>query len=258
MTVEADLERLLDDQLVGLPARAARRRRPGGRAPARCGRDPLARRLRNRGVARASTCRSDTPLHVRGRQPHAGRGSAGPEGPADVRKLSGGLRLWDQKSSMPPPGMAGALSSGLSAMTASVVRNSAAIDAAFCSADRVTFVASGTPAFSRSSYSPVAALRPFAPSRFLHLLDDHAALEAGVDGDLLERLLDGLGDDLRPGRLVTVELLGCRRGSPTASGAAPRRRRGRCPPRPQPSWSRRRPRCGASSPSAPPRWRHRP
>jgi hypothetical protein len=38
---------------------------------------------------------------------------------------------------MPPAGAAEAFS-GLSAMTASVVRNSAAMDAAFCSADRVT------------------------------------------------------------------------------------------------------------------------
>jgi glycerol uptake facilitator-like aquaporin len=41
--------------------------------------------------------------------------------------------------------------SGLSAMTASVVRNSAAIDAAFCSAERVTLAASMTPSFTRSS-----------------------------------------------------------------------------------------------------------
>ena len=56
-----------------------------------------------------------------------------------------------QKSSMPPPGMAGASFSGLSATTASVVRNSAAIEAAFCSAERVTLAASMTPIFTRSS-----------------------------------------------------------------------------------------------------------
>src|ERR1700694_5270048 len=62
---------------------------------------------------------------------------------------------------MPPPGMPPAPpSSGLSTMTASVVRNSAAIDAAFCSAERVTFTASMTPVLNRSSYSPVAAFRP--------------------------------------------------------------------------------------------------
>ncbi len=52
-----------------------------------------------------------------------------------------------QKSMSPPPGAAGAFSfSGFSAMTASVVRNSAAIDAAFCSADRVTLAGSIMPA----------------------------------------------------------------------------------------------------------------
>src|SRR5690606_15376444 len=59
-----------------------------------------------------------------------------------------------------PPAGAGAGFSGLSAMTASVVRNRAAIEAAFCSAERVTLAGSGTPAASRSSYSPVAAFRP--------------------------------------------------------------------------------------------------
>src|SRR6478672_13150075 len=43
-----------------------------------------------------------------------------------------------------PPPMAGAFS-GLSATTASVVRNSAAIDAAFCSAERVTLAGSMMP-----------------------------------------------------------------------------------------------------------------
>ena len=62
----------------------------------------------------------------------------------------------------PPPGPpAGAgFFSGLSATTASVVRNSAAIDAAFCSAERVTLAGSMMPAASRSTYSPFAAFRP--------------------------------------------------------------------------------------------------
>ena len=58
-------------------------------------------------------------------------------------------------------------SSGASAMTASVVRNNAAIDPAFCKAERVTFAASITPAFTKSSYSPVEAFKPLAPLRFL-------------------------------------------------------------------------------------------
>ena len=57
---------------------------------------------------------------------------------------------------MPAP----APSTGASAMTASVVRNRAAIDAAFCRAERVTLAASMMPAAIRSSYSPVSAFRP--------------------------------------------------------------------------------------------------
>src|SRR3954464_6295528 len=68
-------------------------------------------------------------------------------------------RCQAQKSmSPPPPGMAGAEAfSGLSATTASVVRNKAAMDAAFCSADRVTLAGSMIPAVIRFLYSPVAA-----------------------------------------------------------------------------------------------------
>ena len=57
--------------------------------------------------------------------------------------------------------MAGAgFFSGLSAITASVVKNSAAIDAAFCNAERVTFAGSIIPALIMSTYSPVAAFKP--------------------------------------------------------------------------------------------------
>ncbi len=52
----------------------------------------------------------------------------------------------------PPPGIAGALSfSGFSTTTASVVSSSPAMEAAFCSAVRVTLVGSMTPAATRSS-----------------------------------------------------------------------------------------------------------
>ena len=70
----------------------------------------------------------------------------------------------DQKSMSPPPGIppAGAFSfSGFSATMASVVRNRAAIEAAFCSAERVTFAGSTTPNLIMSPYSPVAALSPW-------------------------------------------------------------------------------------------------
>src|SRR6266511_3327601 len=59
----------------------------------------------------------------------------------------------------PPPGIAGIYSfSFFSTTTHSVVRSSPAMDAAFCSAVRVTLVGSMTPAATRSSYSSVWAL----------------------------------------------------------------------------------------------------
>ena len=75
--------------------------------------------------------------------------------PSETGSESHPCRRQDQNP-MPPissaPGMAGAgFFSGLSATTASVVRNRAAIDAAFCSAERVTLTGSLMPAASRSS-----------------------------------------------------------------------------------------------------------
>ncbi len=83
------------------------------------------------------------------------RCGGGPTCSARRSSASSPRNLWlrgeTQKSMSPPPGMAGASFSGLSAMTASVVRNRAAIDAAFCSAERVTLAASMMPIFTRSS-----------------------------------------------------------------------------------------------------------
>jgi hypothetical protein len=59
--------------------------------------------------------------------------------------------------------MAG-VSSFSSATSASVVRRSAAIEAAFCSAARATLAGSSTPIATRSPYSPLAALKPKLPS----------------------------------------------------------------------------------------------
>jgi len=58
---------------------------------------------------------------------------------------------------------------GRSAMSASVVSISEATEAAFCNATRTTLVGSMTPAFTRSSYSSVAALKPNDPFPFLTL-----------------------------------------------------------------------------------------
>ena len=76
-------------------------------------------------------------------------------------------------------------------MTASVVRNSAAIDAAFCSAERVTLAASMMPAFDQVLVVAGGGVVAAVAGQVAHLLDDDAALFAGVDGDLLERLLQG-------------------------------------------------------------------
>jgi hypothetical protein len=61
---------------------------------------------------------------------------------------------------IPPDGSPAEFLSGLSTMTTAVVRNSAAIDAAFCSAERVTSAGSMIPSLIRSTYSPVEALSP--------------------------------------------------------------------------------------------------
>src|SRR5262249_61676479 len=70
-----------------------------------------------------------------------------------------GAYIMPPMSGMPAPAPAVAFS-GASATTASVVRMFFAIDAAFCSADRVTIVGSPMPALRRSSTSPVSTLRP--------------------------------------------------------------------------------------------------
>ena len=59
---------------------------------------------------------------------------------------------------MPPPPPLSL--SGTSATIASVVRMFLAIDAAFCSAERVTMAGSMIPVWIRLTISPVAALRP--------------------------------------------------------------------------------------------------
>src|SRR5690606_23474529 len=87
----------------------------------------------------------------------------GPEGPLVV--VSG--ERPDQKSMSSPwlcPAPAAGVGCGISATRASVVSRRAAIEAAFCRVDRVTFAGSMTPEAIRSSYWPVAALKPKPPS----------------------------------------------------------------------------------------------
>ncbi len=72
---------------------------------------------------------------------------------------------------MPPippiSGIAGAFGSGISATTASVVKNRAATDAAFCNAERVTFAALS----SVQTYFPFTIIGQLPlPNKFLHFL----------------------------------------------------------------------------------------
>jgi hypothetical protein len=83
-----------------------------------------------------------------------------------------------------PAGAAGSSFFGRSVMTASVVRNIPAIDAAFCSAVRVTLAGSMIPALIISSNTPVAALYPTAPSRFFYFFCDHRTIHSSVVSNL--------------------------------------------------------------------------
>ena len=92
---------------------------------------------------------------------------------------------------------------------ASVVSIRPLIDAAFCSAVRVTLVGSMTPAFTRSS-----SRRPFrrcsrswCPSSHGSCPDHHCALFAGVHDDHAQRLFDGATDDVGTDLLVTLKRL---------------------------------------------------
>ena len=87
----------------------------------------------------------------------------------------------------PPPAMAGEFFSGFSAMTASVVRKSAAMEAAFCSAERVTFAGSMMPSAIMSTYSPVAIEAP------LKQIAVNAGLEGGVISEKVRNLGKGEG-----------------------------------------------------------------
>ena len=97
--------------------------------------------------------------------------------------------------------------SGLSATSASVVSTMAAIDAAFCSAARVTLAGSTMPALTRSVSSPVAALSPVAPSsastRCTHTEPSSPAFSAMRRAGVDERLPHRAG----AGRLVARERL---------------------------------------------------
>ena len=96
--------------------------------------------------------------------------------------------------------------SGASATIASVVRMFFAIDAAFCSAERVTMVGSMIPDLTRSSTSPESTFRPCPGRSRADLLDDDRALEPRVERELVDRLLERAQDDRGARLLVALEL----------------------------------------------------
>ena len=108
---------------------------------------------------------------------------------------------------MPPPpgGIGGPFFSGFSATIASVVTSRPATEAASCSAVRTTFVGSMMPAFDQ--ILELAGLRIEAVVVLVllqRLAGDHRAVFAGILGDLPQRSLDRLADDLDAEALVVV------------------------------------------------------
>ena len=84
----------------------------------------------------------------------------------------------------------------------------------------------------------------------LHLanaIDDHGAVDAGVVGDALQRIVQHVADDLRAERLVAFELELVERLS--RCEAVPRRRRERCPLPAPLAWRSWRLRAGTCVPS---------
>ena len=95
----------------------------------------------------------------------------------------------------------------MSATRASVVSIRPAMDAAFCSARRVTLAGSMTPALTMSPYSPVSALKPKLSSLDSRMRPTHhSAFVAGVQGDLTHRLFERALDDVDADGFVVMQL----------------------------------------------------
>src|SRR4051794_11455320 len=92
-----------------------------------------------------------------------GANAPGPRSTSQAQAPGSGAKpayIMPPMSGMPPPTPAPSLS-GISATMASVVRMFFAIEAAFCSAERVTMAGSMMPSATRSTISPFAAFRPW-------------------------------------------------------------------------------------------------
>ncbi len=88
---------------------------------------------------------------------------------------------------MPPPGAAGSSFFGASATIASVVIIRPAMDAAFCSAERVTLVGSGDAELDHVAELAVGGVVAERAGAFGDAVQHHARLVAGVGDDLAQR-----------------------------------------------------------------------
>src|SRR5579883_1924525 len=98
----------------------------------------------------------------------------------------------------------------MSVISASVVRIIAAMEAAFSSAERVTFAASITPASTMSSVLLSRTLKPMFLSFFsfcaANRLDNHRAILTSVGGNRAQRLFQGAAQNLHAGRCIALSL----------------------------------------------------
>ena len=78
------------------------------------------------------------------------------------------------------------------------------IEAAFCSAERVTIVGSMIPALTRSTISPVSTFRPWPFFALRTSLTTTEPSRPAFSRDLTERLLERAEDDLGAGLLVRI------------------------------------------------------
>jgi len=111
----------------------------------------------------------------------------------------------------------------------------AAIEAAFCSARRVTLAGSMTPIFTMSPYSPVSALKPkFSSLESRTLPITNGAFVAGVESNLAGRLFESAAHDACTNGFVIVEPELLDRGDAAEQRRAGRR--GRYLPRQPRGW----------------------
>jgi hypothetical protein len=145
--------------------------------------------------------------------------------------------------------------SGRSVTSVSVVSTMPAIEAAFWSAERVTLAGVDDALLEHVAVLALLGVVAVAGSILRTASTTTEPSWPALIGDLAERLLERAAQDVDADQLVT-ELRGLSSAGMACTRTVP-------PPATMPSstprgWSRARPRCGASSPSARPRWPRRP